>query len=117
MGIVAVAALAAGAEGPPNAPITATRARTNSAARQQIVLFGRPQFERYITVFDIARFAQALAEREHCILGASPATKDPDHRKRTLLPVRHQRPRSHPAKCRDELAPSHSDPPREVRVG
>jgi hypothetical protein len=34
-----------------------------------------------------------------------------------MLRARPPRPRRHPAKCRDELAPSHSDPPREVQVG
>ena len=69
MGIVVVAALAATSSVGP-ATITATCRRTKSAAkrRQPIVLILRPAvFDCDVLAFDVAGFAQALAECRHKI--------------------------------------------------
>ena len=80
--------------------------------RQSIVLTLRPAiFDRHVAAFDIAGFAQALAEcapRSGAYSAGRPAIEKPDHRHRRLLRARRQRPRRRAAEPRDELAPSHS---------
>src|SRR5207247_294067 len=77
----------------------------------------------HVLAFDIASLAQALSE---CILDGRrfarrSHTQEPDHRDRSLLRARRQRPRRRAAKQRDELAASqlielHSALPADCRI-
>ena len=66
-------------------------------------------FDRYILPFDVAAFAQPLAERDHirCIRAGRGAAEEADHRNRLLLRAEAGRCR-HRAGQQQQLAPSHS---------
>ena len=116
IGIVAVAAFAASAEGvPPAATITVTCRRTRSAARvaSSIVSGFRPTiFDLNVLALDVTYLFQALPKRAQTVRVRVRrcAAKETDHRSR-LLRACSKRPRGRGANNHfDEFAPSHCLP-------
>ena len=109
IGIVVVAAFAAGG---PRSAITAAWSRTRSAAsagRRSILSLRPGIFDRHVLALDLADFAETLVEHPHQVRYqvSRPAAEDSDHRHRRLLRQRSKRPTRRTPENRDELAPSH----------
>jgi hypothetical protein len=83
--------------------------------RQSVVLVLRPAIlDHHILALDIAGFTNALLEwgQIPCTISKRRATEEPDHRCRSLLCARRERPRrSRTSRKRDELAPVHCPVP------
>src|SRR5262249_50659584 len=82
--------------------------------RQLLVITPRPAiFDRQVLALDITGLVQALAKGTHKVREQvrRSAMEEADHRHRQLLCARHKRPRGCAAEQRDELAPSHVEPP------
>jgi hypothetical protein len=92
--MVAVAAFAAGAAGPPDRGDHrhATTDQLRRQRREFTILLARTQLDRHVAAFDMAGFAQAITERGRPF-GAR-AIEDTDNRHRRLLGARRERPRS-----------------------
>src|SRR5262245_5466171 len=78
---------------------------------QSVVLVLRPAIlDHHILALDIAGFTNALLEwgQIPCTISKRRATEESDHRCRSLLCPRRERPRSRAAEQRDEVASFHS---------
>src|ERR1700746_3181036 len=82
---------------------------------QSVGLVLRPAIlDRHILALDVAGFTKALPKcgQIACTISKRRAAEDPDHRWRSLLRARRERPRGRrAAEQRDEIAPPQVEPP------